>query len=72
MMSSIFTVTLSLLSGDTADLNNWVGIALWITSMIGVVFSMKWGFAFAIFTLSYTLSIRHGKRNLLCNLDQHH
>ncbi|TFH23624.1 hypothetical protein E4G67_02885 [Candidatus Bathyarchaeota archaeon] len=56
MILSIFTVTLSYLSGDTADLNNWIEIALWITSIAGVLSYRKWGFAFAIFTLSYTLS----------------
>ena len=56
MILSIIIVTLSLLSGDTADLNNWIEIAIWITSIAGVLSSRKWGFAFAIFTLSYTLS----------------
>ncbi len=56
MMLSIIIVTLSLLGGDTADLNNWIEIPLWITSIAGVLTMKKWGFALAIFTLSYTLS----------------
>ena len=60
MMLSIIIVTLSLLSGDTADLNNWIEIALWITSIAGVLSLRKWGFAFAIFTLSYTLRTSRG------------
>jgi hypothetical protein len=60
MIMSIFTVTLSVLSGDIADLNNWIELGLWITSIVRVLFSLKWGFAFAIFTLSYTLSTSMG------------
>jgi hypothetical protein len=56
MILSIIIVTLSILSGDTADLNNWIEIALWITSIAGLLSMKKWGLAFAIFTLSYTLS----------------
>ena len=60
MILSIIIVTLSLLSGDTADLNNWIEIALWITSIAGILSMKKWGFAFAVFTLSYTLSTSMG------------
>jgi hypothetical protein len=60
MILSIIIVTLSLQSGDTADLNNWVEIAFWITSIAGVLSMKKWGFTFAIFTLSYTLSTSMG------------
>jgi hypothetical protein len=43
MILSIIIVTLSLLSGDTADLNSWIEIAIWITSIAGVLSSRKWG-----------------------------
>jgi hypothetical protein len=49
-----------LLSGDTADLNNYVEIVLWVGSIAGVLASRKWGVAFAIFTLSYTMSTSVG------------
>jgi hypothetical protein len=60
MVLSIVVVTISLLVGDTADLNNWIEIVLWITSIIGVLSMRKWGVAFSIFTLSYTLSTSMG------------
>ena len=42
------------------DLNNWIELGLWSTS-IGALLSMKkWGFAFVIFVLSYTLSTSVG------------
>jgi hypothetical protein len=53
-------MALSLLSGDTADLNNYVEIVLWVGSIAGVLASRKWGVAFAIFTLSYTMSTSVG------------
>ena len=56
MILSIIIVTLSILSGDTADLNNWIEIALWITLIAGVPIHEEMGFRLAIFTLSYTLS----------------
>ena len=60
MVLSIIVVTISLLVGDTADLNNWIEIVLWVTSIAGVLSMRKWGVAFAIFTLSYTLSTSMG------------
>jgi hypothetical protein len=60
MMLSIVIVTLSLLSGDTADLNNWIEIALWATSTAGLLSMRKWGAAFTIFVLVYTLSTSVG------------
>ncbi len=60
MVLSIVVVTISLLVGDTADLNNWIEIVLWITSIAGLLSMRKWGVAFAIFTLSYTLSTSMG------------
>ena len=60
MVLNILIMTLSLLSGDTADLNNYIEIALWVSSIAGVLSFRKWGFAFAIFALSYTLSTSVG------------
>ncbi len=60
MVVSIMVLVLSLLSGDTADLNNWIEIVLWIISIAGVLSMRKWGVAFAIFTLSYTFSTSMG------------
>lgn len=56
MTINILILALSILGGDTADLNNWIEIALWIVSIAGVLSMRKWGVAFAIFALSYTLS----------------
>lgn len=60
MILNILIMTLSLLSRDTADLNNYVEIVLWVGSIAGVLASRKWGYAFAIFTLSYTTSTSVG------------
>jgi len=56
MIINILILALSILGGDIADLNNWIEIALWIISIAGVLSMRKWGAAFAIFALSYTLS----------------
>jgi hypothetical protein len=53
---NIIIMALSLLGGDTADLNNYIEIALWTLSIAGVLSMRRWGAAFAIFTLSYTLA----------------
>ncbi len=47
-------------SGDVEDLNNWIEIGLWSVSMAGLLGTRKWGLAFAIFTLCYTLSTSMG------------
>jgi hypothetical protein len=56
MAISIAVLTLSLLGGDTADLNDWIEIALWVSSIAGVFSMKKWGVAFVIFTLSTSMS----------------
>jgi hypothetical protein len=60
MALSIVVVALLILGGDGADLNNWIEIALWFGSIVGVLSLRRWGFAFTIFTLSYTLSTSVG------------
>jgi hypothetical protein len=45
MILNILIMTLSLLSGDTADLNNYVEIVRWVGSIAGVLASRKWGYA---------------------------
>ncbi len=57
---NILLMALLLLGGDIADLNNYIEIALWVGSIVGVLSMRRWGFAFAIFTLSYTLSTSVG------------
>jgi len=47
---------LMLLPADYMDLNNWIELALWIPSLIGLFVMKKWGIALALFTLIYTLS----------------
>ena len=60
MVINILILALSILGGDTADLNNYIEITLWIISIAGVLSMRKWGAAFAIFSLSYTLSTSVG------------
>lgn len=47
-------------NGDFEDLNNWVEIALYIAAIPAVLSGKKWGFAFTIFVLVYTLSTSVG------------
>ena len=47
---------LTLLPADYMDLNNWIELALWIPSVVGILSMKKWGVALALFTLIYTLS----------------
>lgn len=58
----IFNIILMvmMLPEDFMDLNNWIEIGLWVTSIVGILSMKKWGTAFAIFTLSYTLSTSVG------------
>ena len=51
---------LLMLPEDYMDLNNWIELGLWTLSIAGVLSERKWGYAFAIFTLSYTLSTSVG------------
>jgi len=57
---NIVLMTLAILDGDVADLNNWIEIALWVASIGGLLSTRKWGVAFAIFTLAYTSSTSVG------------
>jgi hypothetical protein len=47
-------------NGDRQDLNNWIEIVLWAISIPALLSMKKWGAAFAIFTLIYTLSTSMG------------
>ena len=47
---------LTLLPADYMDLNNWIELALWIPSIVGILSMKKWGIALALFTLIYTMS----------------
>jgi hypothetical protein len=60
MAINIILVLILLLGGDTADFNNWLEIALWLISIVGLLSMKKWGAAFAIFTLCYTFSTSLG------------
>ena len=60
MIFNIMLLITLIASGDEEDLNNWIEIAFWIISIAGLLSMKKWGFAFAIFTLSYTLSTSMG------------
>jgi hypothetical protein len=57
---NIVLMAMAILDGDIADLNNWIEIALWGASIGGLLSTRKWGVAFAIFTLAYTLSTSVG------------
>jgi hypothetical protein len=60
MVINIFLMAIILLGGDVADLNNWIEIALWVTAIPALLSTKKWGIAFAIFVLVYTLSTSVG------------
>ena len=60
MAINIFLMITLIASGDWQDLNNWIEIALWAISIPAVLSMKKWGVAFAIFTLIYTLSTSMG------------
>ncbi len=57
---NIVLMTLAILDGDVTDLNNWIEIALWVAAIGGLLSTRKWGVAFALVTLSYTLSTSVG------------
>ena len=48
---------LMLLPEDYMDLNNWIELGLWASSIAGLLSMKKWGAALTTFTLIYTLSI---------------
>jgi hypothetical protein len=54
LMATIIT------NGDVQDLNNFIEIALWALSIPALLSGKKWGAAFAIFALVYTLSTSVG------------
>jgi hypothetical protein len=60
MIFNIILIALAIIDGDVEDLNNWIEIALWVVSITGLLLMRKWGIAFTIFTLSYTLSTSVG------------
>ena len=51
---------LLMLPEDFLDLNNWIELALWSSSIVGLLSMKKWGAAFVTFTLCYTLSTSVG------------
>lgn len=57
---NILLMVLLIESGDFEDLNNYIEIALWATSIPALLSTKKWGGAFVIFTLVYTLSTSMG------------
>jgi len=59
VINTILMITL-IANGDWQDLNNWIEIALWAISIPALLSMKKWGTAFAIFTLIYTLSTSIG------------
>jgi uncharacterized membrane protein (DUF2068 family) len=60
MAINILLMITMIASGDEEDLNNWIEIALWSFATAGLLSMKKWGAAFAIFTLCYTLSTSMG------------
>jgi hypothetical protein len=60
MAINIFLMITLIANGDVQDLNNYIEIALWATSIPALLSTKKWGAAFAIFTLIYTLSTSMG------------
>jgi len=60
MVINIILMITLIANGDWQDLNNWIEIAFWATSIPALLSMKKWGTAFAIFTLIYTLSTSMG------------
>lgn len=60
MAINILFMVLMIANGDVEDLNNWIEIAIWAVSIVGLLSMKKWGAVFAIFTLCYTLSTSIG------------
>ena len=60
MALNIFLMITLIINGDWQDLNNWIEIAIWAISIPALISMKKWGTAFAIFTLIYTLSTSMG------------
>jgi len=60
MAINVFLMITLIINGDWQDLNNWIEIALWAISIPALLSMKKWGTAFAIFTLIYTLSTSMG------------
>lgn len=60
MILNLVLMALLIAGGDWADLNNWIEIALWATAIPAVLSAKKWGFAYAIVVLAYTLSTSVG------------
>ena len=48
---------LMLLPEDYMNLNNWIELALWYSSIVGLLSMKKWGASLTTFTLIYTLSL---------------
>jgi hypothetical protein len=57
---NILLMVLILLGGDSADLNNWIEIGLWVIAIPALLSMKKWGLAFVLFVLIYTLSTSMG------------
>jgi hypothetical protein len=60
MAINILLMASLIAGGDAEDLNNRLEIGLWFVSIAGLLSARKWGVAFAIFTLCYTLSTSAG------------
>jgi hypothetical protein len=46
-----------LLPEDYMDLNNWIELGLWSSSIVGLLSMKNWGASLTPFTLIYTLSL---------------
>jgi hypothetical protein len=57
---NIALMALLILSGDVQDINNYIEVALWALTIPALLSGRKWGAAFAIAVLMYTLSTSVG------------
>jgi hypothetical protein len=60
MTVNIALMAMIIVSGDIEDLNNWIEIGLWAVSIPALLSKKKWGVAFTLFVLIYTLSTSMG------------
>ncbi|MCW4017745.1 MAG: hypothetical protein NWF00_03575 [Candidatus Bathyarchaeota archaeon] len=49
-MTLNIVLLLLLLASDYADLNNWIELGLWVSSIAGLLSMHKWGAALTVFT----------------------
>jgi uncharacterized membrane protein (DUF2068 family) len=58
-----------MIPGDAEDLNNYVEVVLWVSSLVGLWLMKRWGAALAVTTLGVTLGTSMGNVFMAYYLD---